>query len=294
MKKRVLALVLAVVMVFVAFAFAACSDTKKPDDSQGGEAGSSAPQATEDKVKDNTDLDDVKTAGKLVIGVTYFSPMNYFDDEGKLTGFETDFATAVCEKLGVTPEFKEIIWDKKIFELDSKNIDVVWNGMTIKSDLAEQIDFSEAYMANKQVCVIKADKADAYTDIASMAGAAVCAEAGSAGESTANANAGLSEKFLAVSAQSDALKEVKAGTSDIAIIDAVMAYSMVGEDTDFSDLKVLDVFNDSANEEYGLGFRKGSSLTAEINKIMHELAADGTLDQIAKKYGLESRVLIGA
>lgn len=284
MKKRIFAVVMAVVMLFACLAFAGCQDKET---NKGNEAGSTAPAAS---AKD--DLAAVKTNGKMVIGITYFAPMNYFNDNNELTGFETDFANAVCEKLGVQAEFKEIVWETKLLELNSGNIDCIWNGMTIKEDLKGQLDFSEAYMANKQVCVVKTSNAEKYKDLAGIDGASVAVETGSAGDTIANETAELSKNVIGVSAQSDTLKEVKAGTADVAVIDAVMAYSMVGEDTDFSDLTVIDLFDDSANEEYGIGFRTGSTLTAEINKIMHELAADGTLAQIAKNYGLESRILI--
>ena len=73
----------------------------------------------------------ISNKGELVIGVTYFEPMNYLDADGKLTGFETEFAEAVCEKMGVTPKFQKIDWDSKEVELNSKTIDCIWNGLTI-------------------------------------------------------------------------------------------------------------------------------------------------------------------
>ena len=118
------------------------------------------------------DWDYIQSKGELVVGITYFKPMNYFDDNtGELTGFETEFTTAVCNKLGVKPKFQEINWDNKVFELDAKTIDVIWNGMTVKADLAEKINFSTPYIRNRQVAVIKKTNADKYKDLASMAGA---------------------------------------------------------------------------------------------------------------------------
>lgn len=293
MKKRGIALILAAIMVLMTFVFAACNnettpDSKDPAGEVSTEEGTDAPAADA-----ASDLDDIKAKGELVIGITYFSPMNYLDDNNELIGFETEFAKAVCEKLGVEAKFQEIIWDSKVMELNSGSIDCIWNGMTMTEDLAPQIDFSTPYMANKQVCVIRTEDADTYTDLASMNGAAVVAESGSAGETAATSDPNLAANFISVTAQADGLNEVKAGTSDIAVMDAVMAYSMVGENTDFNDLTVLDVFGDDANEQYAVGFRKGSSLTAAVNTAMEELAADGTLDQIARTYGLESRILLG-
>ncbi|MBE7029049.1 MAG: transporter substrate-binding domain-containing protein [Ruminococcaceae bacterium] len=101
------------------------------------------------------DLDYIKQKGELIIGITLFAPMNYNDENGKLIGFETEFATAVCEKLGVTPKFVEINWNSKEIELNSKNIDCIWNGMTITPERQENMSISVPYMQNKQVMVSK-------------------------------------------------------------------------------------------------------------------------------------------
>ncbi len=101
------------------------------------------------------DLAYVKEKGVLNIGITLFAPMNYYDDANKLIGFETEFAEAVCAKLGVKANFIEINWDAKEIELNSKNIDCIWNGMTITEDRLENMSISAPYMQNKQVMVSK-------------------------------------------------------------------------------------------------------------------------------------------
>ena len=83
----------------------------------------------------DSDLDYIKSNGKMIIGYTVYAPMNYTDDDGNFTGFDTELATAVCEKLGVEPDFVEINWDTKIVELDAKSIDCIWNGMTLTEDI---------------------------------------------------------------------------------------------------------------------------------------------------------------
>lgn len=93
--------------------------------------------------------------GELVIGITYFAPMNYLNDKQELVGFETEFAKAVCEKLGVNAKFQEISWNAKETELAAKNIDCIWNGMTITEDRLENMSISIPYMENKQVKVVK-------------------------------------------------------------------------------------------------------------------------------------------
>ncbi len=98
----------------------------------------------------------IKDKGELIIGITYFAPMNYENEDGELVGFETEFAKAVCKILGVKPKFQEINWDSKETELASKNIDCIWNGMTITEERQENMSISIPYMQNKQVKVVKA------------------------------------------------------------------------------------------------------------------------------------------
>ena len=228
--------------------------------------------------------------GKLKIGYTLFEPMNYIGEDGELTGFETEFATAVCEKLGVEPEFVEINWDAKLLELKSKNIDCIWNGMTITPELEEAISISDPYIKNYQVLVIRAADADTYTSTESLAGAKVDAEAGSAGESTVQNDEFLSQAaYTSVVKQTDALLEVKSGAADAAVMDFVLANALAGVG-DYSDLMVIPDLELSV-EEYGVGFRKGSDVTEKVNQAMQELVDDGTLRALAEKYELSELLL---
>ena len=114
--------------------------------------------ATSDAFKqseENSDYKYVMDKGELVIGITYFAPMNYKNENDELVGFETEFAKAVCEKLGVTAKFQVIDWNSKETELAAKNIDCIWNGMTITDERLENMSISIPYMQNKQVKVVK-------------------------------------------------------------------------------------------------------------------------------------------
>ena len=233
-----------------------------------------------------SDLAYVQDKGTMVIGYTVYEPMNYTDENGEFTGFDTEFARAVCEKLGVEPEFVEINWDTKVIELDAKSIDCIWNGMTITDDLKENISVSDPYVKNMQVVVIKDSNKDKFTDTASLAGATLVAEAGSAGQAAVEADENLSQATLTtVTKQTDALLEIESGASDAAILDWTLAKSMIGEGTDFADLMMIDGAELSV-EEYGIGFRKDSDLCTKVNEIMAELVEDGTLPALAEKYGL--------
>lgn len=188
------------------------------------------PKDVPSKASGDSDLDYIKKNGKMIIGYTVYDPMNYTDDNGEFVGFDTEFAKAVCEKLGVTPEFVEINWDTKEIELNAKSIDCIWNGFTINEEREENLDFSIPYILNKQVVVIrKADK-DKYTDTASLASAKLAAETASAGEDAIKDDENLSKaSYTAVPKQTDALLEVKASTVDAAVLDYTLANSMVGK-----------------------------------------------------------------
>lgn len=253
--------------------------------------GSSAP-ATSDKADTakDSDLAYLEEQGTVKVGYTIINPLNYTDDSGELVGFETEFATAVFDKLGLTPEFQEIDWDSKEVELSSKNIDCIWNGLTITPERQEAMSITNPYLENRQVLVVRADDVDKYT--ASLEGANVIAEAGSAGEELATSDdaAFTGAAFTAVQSQATALVEVSSGTSDVAVIDYVMAGGSVGEGTSFENLAIIDL--DFESEEYGVAFRTGSDVTEKVNTVMQELAADGTLQTIAEKYGLEDLLLV--
>ena len=196
--------------------------------------------------------------------------------------FDTELATAVCEKLGLEPDFVEINWDTKETELAAKSIDCIWNGLTLTDDREANMACTKPYVKNAQVVVMKAD-AD-YTSTADLAGKTVVAESGSAGETTIEEDEGLQQAdFVAKSVQTDCLMEVAAGTADAAVLDLTLASAMIGEGTDYANLVIKDELN---VEEYGAAFRKGSDVAAAVDTAFDELKADGTMQTLADKYGL--------
>ena len=229
-----------------------------------------------------SDLDYIKEKGKLVIGYTVYEPMNYTDADGSFTGFDTELATAVCEKLGVEPEFVEINWDTKVVELDAKSIDCIWNGMTLTDDIMANTATTKAYAKNAQVVVVR-DGTD-YSSTADLVGKTVVAEAGSAGEAAIEGDENLAQAdYVSKSVQTDCLMEVAAGTADAAVLDLTLANAMIGEGTDYASLKIVDELN---AEEYGVAFRKGSDAAAAVDAAFDELKADGTMQALAEKYDL--------
>ncbi len=237
------------------------------------------------KPEEVSDLEYIKGKGKLIVGITDFAPMDYKDESGEWIGFDADLGRAVCKNLGVDIEFVEIDWDNKILELDNKSIDCVWNGMTLTNEVKSAMNCTNAYCKNAQVVVFKADKGDAFNDEANLANVSFAVEAGSAGEATAQEKGW---NFTSLETQADALMEVEAGSSDGCIIDLLMAGAMIGEGTSYTD---LTTGIELTEEEYGVGCRKGSDLTAAINDEFKKLYADGTFETLAKKYGLQYAIL---
>ncbi len=218
---------------------------------------------------------------KIVVGITDFAPMDFKDENGEWTGFDAELARLVFGKLGNDVEFVEIDWDNKILELENGSIDCVWNGMTLTAEVLNAMDCSDPYVVNAQVVVMKDEIAGNYAAAEDMVDLSFAVEAGSAGEATATNN--NFANVTAVLTQADALMEVASGTADACIIDLTMANAMTGEGTSYTDLvKVLEL----DREEYGIGFKKGSELVAKVNKIMDELRADGTMQELADKYEL--------
>ena len=259
--KKILALTLALIMC--AFCFASCGNTN----------------------------DEKET---LTIGYTLYAPMNY-EENGKLVGFDTEFAEAVCAKLGMEPKFQLIDWGNKYMEVDSGNIDCIWNGFTFNCadddgvQRTDKVDVSYAYMNNEQCVVVKAADVANYATAEALAGKKVSAENGSAGEGVAKGFIGENGEYIGVTAQMNTLTELKSGNVDFVVIDKTMAKSIIGQG-DYADLAIAEAIEIEA-EQYAIGFKKGSELTAKVNIAIKELAADGTLAALAEKYGLSNYVI---
>jgi len=236
------------------------------------------------KADKDSDLAYVKDKGTLVVGITDFAPMDY-QENGQWVGFDADMAKAFAKKLGVDCEFVEIEWGSKHMELEAKNIDVVWNGMTLTNDVKNLMDCSNAYCTNAQVIVVKADAAEQYADAASCKSLKFAVESGSAGEEAAIAEG---YEYIPVDTQAKAVMEVASGNSDACIIDLLMAGAMIGEGTSYPDLTYTASLT---SEEYGVGFRKGSNLVKELNDFFAASYKDGSMMECANTYGVQYSII---
>ena len=211
--------------------------------------------------KETTDSEKIKAAGKLVVGITDFAPMDYLGDNGEWIGFDADLARAFAESLGVKAD--------------------IWNGMTLTDGVKAAMETSKPYCGNAQVVVAPKDKA-AGLDYGALTFAV---EAGSAAEELAQEKGW---KVASMQSQGDALLEVASGASDACIIDQLMAGAMIGEGTSYPDLVLVEGLN---AEEYGVGFRKGSDLAAKLDAFLDGKYKDGTLAQVAQKYGIDVKLI---
>ena len=273
--KKILCLLLALATVI---SLAACGG-KKDDAPIGGADG-----PTDIQVSDS-DLAYVKDKGTLIVGITEFEPMDYQNTAGEWIGFDADMAKAFAESLGVTAEFQLIEWDSKVMELEGKTLDVVWNGMTLTDDVKAAMECSNPYFNNAQVVIVPKDKADQYQTVESLEGLQFAAENGSAGQAEIEK---LGNSCTATQDQATALLEVQSGTADAAVIDYLMAAAMTGESTSYADLTYTVSLND---EQYGVGFRKGSDLAAALNEFFKASYADGSMQQIADTYKIGDKLV---
>ena len=301
--KKILAMLLALTLFVTVFAACGQTDTDSNTNTNNETNDTTNTDANTGTDADPEDSDAayILDKGTLTIGITMFAPINYYDEDGNLIGFDTELAEAACEKLGLTPEFIEINWDSKEIELSSKNIDCIWNGMCITPERLENMSISDPYLKNTQAMVMKAEREDEI--MADVSGLTVVCEQGSTGQGKllrtiadddtvevsaseyfANAN------YVPVDSQAKALMEVKSGTADLAVIDSVAAIGMINTDSNYSDL-VINMDNNFGDQEYGIAFRQGSDFTAMVNEALQELQADGTFEELAAKYDLTEALL---
>lgn len=278
--KKVLQLIKLTVISCLLFSLVACGSQEVISDNT---AQSLDNQETEEEDKEtkqqDSSLQDILTNGKLVVGLdASFPPMGFRDDDQNIIGFDIDVAKEVCKRMGIELELVPINWDAKEQELNTKNIDCIWNGMSYNDEREESMQLSQPYMKNTQVIVVlKESSAETLED---LTGKTVALQNGSTASDAMNNNKEFSESVSIVKIDNNvqALMDLKVSGSDAVAIDEVVArYYMEKEPDTF---KILE--ETLSEEEYVIGFRKGEmALCGEIEKQLKEMAADGTLAEIS-------------
>jgi polar amino acid transport system substrate-binding protein len=228
----------------------------------------------------DTSLSDVKKSGKLVIGYTEYPPMG-FSENNVVTGFDIDIAREVAKRLGVEAVFQIIDWDAKVLELNSKNIDVIWNGLTITAEREKEILFSKPYFDNR--IVILTLSTSSVDSIANLSGLNVGVELQSSGQSALEKSSVFAslKEMVKYSTISEAILDLQAGGIDAIVADEIFArYAVSKNPTNYR--IATEVFN---SENYGIGFRLADkTLRDKIDLIIDEIAADKTGLAISKKW----------
>ena len=232
----------------------------------------------------DSDLDYIRDKGSLVVGVTEFEPLDFMLD-GKWVGFDAEMAGLFAQSLGVTAEFVEIDWDKKADLLNRGTIDCVWNGMTLTDEVQAEMSCSLAYLNNAQIIVVPSKNSGQIQTVEDCMHLLFAVEAGSAGEQELTDR---NYRYTTMGTQLDALQSVASGKADAAVIDAIMAGSLIGPGKQFENLTGTATLS---SEEYGIGFRKNSDLAELLNAFWKENLEDGTVDAAARQYGMQAAVI---
>ena len=232
-----------------------------------------------------SDLSYVQDKKTLVVGITDFTPMDYRSGD-EWVGFDAELAEKFAESLGVSAELTEIDWDEKTDLLEKGTIDCIWNGMTLTEELQAEISCTDSYLSNSQVVVMPKEEMEKYSTLDECQHFLFALEEGSTGEALIKDK---NYRYTPYATQKDALQSVKDEQADATVIDIIMASYYTSEGQDFSDLGFSIPLND---ETICVGFRKDSDLTAKANEFIAKCYDDGTMKELAEKYGIE-KVLLG-
>ncbi|CBL40645.1 amino acid ABC transporter substrate-binding protein, PAAT family (TC 3.A.1.3.-) [butyrate-producing bacterium SS3/4] len=285
MKKRLLSAVMASAMVL---SLAACGGAKTETTA----AETTAEKKEETTTAGTTAAETAEAAGgTLIVGFDQdFPPMGFVGDNGEYTGFDLDLAKEVASRLGLEYKAQPVAWDSKDMELESGNIDCIWNGFTI-TGREDDYTWTTPYMANKQVFVV-ANDSDIKSQ-ADLAGKVVEVQADSSAEAALKENQDLANTFgqlLTTPDYNTAFMDLEQGAVDAVAMDVIVAgYQIKQRNADF---KILD--DSLSEEEYGVGFKKGNTeLRDKVQGALEEMAADGTLAKIADEWFGEDVTTIG-
>jgi len=230
--------------------------------------------------------------GKLICGVAEHRPMNYIEN-GEWTGFDSEFARLVGEKLGLEAEFQIIDWNHKFYSLNTGAIDAIWSGFGAMATengapRGDFCDLSYSYMLNTQCVVVKTDRLSEFSSENDLTGTTLAAVSGSSGEDYAKELAGKDGIVAGAAEQTGAFLKVSEGTADGAVADLILATQIAGS----ADYPGLSIAFELDPDVIAIGFRKGNNLRYRVNNAIKELYDDGVLLELARKYGVEDYIML--
>lgn len=284
MKKRFVSAALAAVM---ALSMTACGSSNSAAETTAADT-----EAVESQAEETT-AEEAKTTdgGTLIVGFDQdFPPMGFVGDDGEYTGFDLELAQEVAKRLGLEYKAQPIAWDSKDMELESGNIDCIWNGFTM-TGREDDYTWTEPYMANQQVFVV-ANDSDINSQ-ADLAGKIVEVQADSSAEAALKEAPELTATFKELLTTADyntAFMDLEQGAVDAIAMDVIVAgYQIQQRNADF---KILD--DSLSEEEYGVGFKKGNTeLRDKVQSTLEEMAEDGTLQEVSEKWFSKDVTTIG-
>lgn len=236
--------------------------------------------------KNEDTYDALMEKGEIVVGLDdTFVPMGFRNQQGELVGFDVDLAKEIFDRIGITPKFQPIDWSLKESELNSGNIDLIFNGYTITDARKEKVNFSDPYMDNTQIIITMAS-----SDIMSkedLTGKVVSVQKESSAYDAVSGEEGVVEnlkngELITFDSNLDLFMDLEAGRSDAIVLDEVFArYVLLSKNIE--EYRILD--DNFGQEEYGIGFRKAdTTLLEKVNETLEEIRSDGTFDEIKKVY----------
>lgn len=222
----------------------------------------------------------------IIIGLDdTFVPMGFKDENGTIVGFDVDLATEAFTRMDYEPVFQPIDWSMKETELNSNNIDVIWNGYTITDERQEKVSFTTPYLSNKQIIVTLNDSN--INSKSDLKGTHVAVQNGSSSLDALNNYPNLVASFqggapILFDTNNEAFMDLEAGRSDALVVDEILARYYIQKRGE-SNFKVLK--DNFGEEEYGIGLRKDDSeILSELNKTLEEMKLDGTTSNISQKW----------
>lgn len=297
MKKRVWAMGAAVMMMGALTACAGGSDSKAAStqaEESGTEAGKgvvSESEGDDTETRQAERTDETSEGGTFTVGFDQdFPPMGFVGEDGEYTGFDLELAQETAKRLGLTYVAQPIAWDAKNMELESGNIDCIWNGFTM-TGREDEYTWSEPYMENSQVVVVMEDSG--IETLEDLAGKIVEVQADSSAEAALKEMPDLTSTFGTLQTTPDyntAFMDLEMGSVDAIAMDVIVAgYQMQEREGSF---KILE--ESLASEEYAIGFKKGNTeLCEKVQQTLEEMAADGTMAEISEKWFGEDITTVG-